>query len=174
MRKFIMRNSNLCRSATLLIVVIFLLMCSVCVSGNEYNDDMLRELFAQSLTANETEIEGIHYNLGQAFLADPQHFVHLLCEESEEIQNRVVDLVIHEFYYFWGEPHPAFPEAVYSVSLSEVNNEAAEMIMARFITAAEELWGIVNPKTGDPISMAVWGLIVCVGYGLLLVAKKRD
>lgn len=165
-------RSRLSLLLSIVLIATILLFIPAEVHCSEEDHSELLWLFQQALSAPETESEGIQYDLGVYLVEDPATFIHLLSLESKEVQDAVVQHMIWEAEWYYECNIPGFMEGVYSVQLGEDENEAAHEILRTLEAAVEEIWGIPNPKTGDPVGIVMAAMAVC-GFGGAVLLKRR-
>lgn len=164
---------------SVLAIVVCIFSCAAMdVRADELPYEELTELFQlyASDDRNEMGIEGIIYDIGVYFFHDPTDFIRTLAQESQQVQNYVMEnfprSMFNEFYPGSTE---AFPDAVFSVELTGSDSAAARRILRSFVASVEEYWGIADPnppKTGDPVAVVVAVMAAC-GLGTVALIRRR-
>ena len=165
-------NKRLFSFLIALVAVVFL-FTSVNVSAAETDPSELVPLFEALSSSDGEETTSIVSALYAHFLEDPTSFVRLLSDQPQEIQDSVAEYVIYEaveFYY----PRTEFVDAVFSIRLNGDDNANAHAILTQLESAVEEIWGLRNPKTGDPVD-GILAVMLSSGlaWGAILLCKRK-
>lgn len=111
--------------------------------------------------------------LADRFMADPEEVIYEIAKQNKDAwQFYVGGLVILGI-----TDRPAFIALLESVTLSGPNAEKGYQVLAKMIASAEEEYNteITNPKTGDPVGVAVALLALSgIGSGLMIWKKKSS
>lgn len=164
---------------SVLAIVVCIFSCAAMdVRADELPYEELTELFQlyASDDRNEMGIEGITYDIGVYFFHDPTDFIRTLAQESQQVQNYVMeDFPRSMFYEIYPGSTEAFPDAVFSIELTGSDSAAARRILRSFVASVEEYWGIADPnppKTGDPVAVVVAVMAAC-GLGTVALIRRR-
>lgn len=164
---------------SVLAIVVCIFSCAAMdVRADELPYEELTELFQlyTSDDGNEAGIEGITYDIGVYFFHDPTDFIRTLAQESQQVQNYVMEHFPRSmFYEIYPGSTEAFPDAVFSVELTGSDSAAARRILRSFVASVEEYWGIADPnppKTGDPVAVVVAVMAAC-GLGTVALIRRR-
>lgn len=181
---------------TLCLAMFMLIIFPVCVSAAESNTDFsdvdwstvdwhtidlvewlnwldeaeLNTLFQMAQRCDGASAEGLANVLGSHFKKDPVGLIMALSAEKEEIQTRVISLIVYNGDYH----HAEFEQFMNGLTLPEDAGAGAVNILVQMVQRAEENWGmdITNPHTGDPVGFAAL-LMLASGLGGALLWKKR-
>lgn len=123
---------------------------------------------------NAAKGELVSYYLGKHFLEDPTAFIRALAEEEEAVIAWFLEWFPNTMYHdFYPGSWLNFPDAVFSVKLTGSDSKTTKDILAAFESSVEKLWGVTNPKTGDPIWLITAAMSASVG-ALILLRKRKD
>lgn len=164
---------------SVLAIAVYIFSCAAMdVRADELPYEELTELF-QLYASGEfdgAESAGIVYDIGVYFFHDPTDFIRTLAQESQQVQNYVMeDFPRSMFYDALPGSTEAFPDAVFSVELTGSDSAAARRILRSFVASVEEYWGIADPnppKTGDPVAVVVAVMAAC-GLGTVALIRRR-
>ncbi len=180
----------------LCLVAFMLMLFPVCVSATESNTDFsdvdwstvdwhaidliewmnwldeaeLKTLFQMTQRCDGGFAEGLANVLGDHFEKNPVSLIMALSDEKEELQTRVIHLIVYNGDYHQAE----FLQLLSGVTLPENAGADAMNILVQMIQLAEENWGmdIPNPQTGDPVGLAAL-LMVASGLGTAVLLKRQ-
>lgn len=137
---------------------------------NWLDEAELKTLFQMTQRCDGGFAEGLANALGDHFEKDPISLIMALSNEKEEIQTRVIHLIVYNGDYHRAE----FEQLMNGLTLPENASADAMNILVQMVRCAEETWNmdITNPHTGDPISLTVL-LLAISGLGTAVLLKRR-
>ena len=106
------------------------------------------------------------------FMEDPVPFIQALALEDEAAQNKTISRITFEAVIYKEE----FEQMMRGLVLPDAATDSERNILTNIISHAEEdgFINITNPKTGDPIGVAVLLMAVSgLGLAALLILRKR-
>ena len=155
-------------------VAVFL-FTPVAVSAAETNESELISLFEALPSSDGAYTTSIVSALCTHFLEDPSTFVRLLSTQPQDIRELVIEYMVYEAEdYYYACNLTEFVDAVFSIRLNGDDNATAHAILTQLESAVEEIWGLRNPKTADPVDgiLAVM-LLSGLGCGVMLLCKRK-
>ena len=168
-------NKRLFSFLIALVAVVFL-FTSVNVSAAETDPSELVPLFEALSSSDGEETTAIVSALCTHFLEDPSTFVRLLSTQPQDIRELVVEYMIYEAEdYYYACNLTDFVDAVFSIRLNGDDNANAHAILTQLESAVEEIWGLRNPKTGDPVD-GILAVMLSSGlaWGAMLLNKRKN
>ena len=152
------------------------LFSPVAVSAAETNESELISLFEALPSSDGAYTTSIVSALCAHFLDDPNAFVRLLATQPQDIRDLVVKYTIYEAeYYYYACNLTEFVDAVFSIRLNGDDNASAHAILTQLESAVEEIWGLRNPKTADPVDVILAMMLLSgLGCGVMLLHKRRN
>lgn len=130
----------------------------------------LKALFQMTQGSDGAFSEGLAGELGNRFKKNPAGLILALSAEKEEIQTRVISLIVYNGDYHRAE----FEQLMSSLTLPDTATAGERNVLAKIITRANEKWNmnITNPHTGDSIGFAAL-LMAVSGLGIAVLVKRR-
>ena len=136
--------------------------------ANWLDEADLKALFQMTQRSDGAYTEGLAGELGNRFKKDPVGLILALSAEKEEIQTRVIDLIIYDCR------REEFEQLMSGLTLPEDAGTGAMNILVQMVRRAEETWNtnITNPHTGDSIGFAAL-LMAVSGLGIAVLLNRR-
>ena len=130
----------------------------------------IKLLFDISMKVDGYKSEGMGDVLFKRFRIEPVNLIMALSAEEEAVQEHVIGSIVHFGIFERAE----FAQFLSDLTLPEDAGSDAVNILVQIIQCAEENWNmdITNPKTGDPVSLAVL-LMAISGFGGAFLWKKE-
>ncbi len=137
------------------------------------NEASIEEVFeVDRYCAHAAYVDAIGGILYDRFAEAPEEFLIVLAEQDADYQNSMIRVLSEEMSF--SENEGASVAILEGIRLSRYDDPEAVELMMALIAKAETKLGvsITVPKTGDPILLAVAGLLLSAG-GVLALRKKK-
>ena len=136
--------------------------------ANWLDEADLKSLFQMTQGSDGAFSEGLAGELGNRFKKDPTCLILALSAEKEEIQTRVIHLIVYDYR------REEFEQLMSGLTLPDTATAGERNVLAKIISRANEKWNmnITNPHTGDSIGFAAL-LMAVSGLGIAVLVKRR-